>query len=195
VSWEYWNAASPGAGGSLVAATDFSVVIADDVTDPDIVGFHSSTGTTFELWDIDFWQDEIRLTYTSARANDPNHQYMYGSPVGFHFSDASDQWPAITGVTVDTSYAPFGFTPAQVAFDDNNIWVDLAGSMCHHDSMGSMPACHNPSSPTGYDNEIVLIVETVPEPGLAPSFFSGLLGLSLLVRRRRCGNTPRPLAE
>ncbi|MDG2333576.1 MAG: hypothetical protein P8Q97_05065 [Myxococcota bacterium] len=189
-SWEYWTGASPGAGGIHLVTTDTVVFTAEDTVGPDWTGFHTSTGTLYELWDIDVWQDEIRLTYTSAAANQLHYEYMYFSPVGFHFEDTSDQWPAITNVTVDTSIAPFGFNPANVTFDDDNIWVDLAGSMCHLSSMGSMPACLNPLSPTGYDNEVVLIVETVPEPGLGASLFFGVLGLLGFSRRQHRGATP-----
>ena len=188
-TWEYWTGASPGAGGSHLITTDTSVFTADDVLDPDLIDFHTSTGTAYELWDIDFWQDEIRLTYTSATANQLHYEYMYLSPVGLHFQDTSGQWPTITNVSVDTSIAPFGFNPANVTFDDDNIWVDLGGSMCHLISMGSMPACQNPLSPTGYDNEIVLIVETVPEPRLGASLFSGILGLLGIARRQRGGKS------
>ncbi len=184
-TWEYWNGASPGAGGSLVAVTDTDVTVVSDTTDPDVSDFHSSTGTDYELWDVDFWEDEVRLTYTSIYVQDFDHQYMYLSPVGFHFEDVSDELPEIVGVTVDSSYAPFGFDPDKVTFDENNIWVDLQGSMCHFGSMGSMPDCGNPSSPTGYDNEIIVIVTTVPEPGTTVALPAGAACLWLLSRRRR----------
>jgi hypothetical protein len=184
VTWEYWSSASPGAGGTWLATTDTAIVTADDVADPDLPGFHSSTGTTFELWDVDFWEDEVRLSYESIHVQDLDHQYMYLSPVGFHFEDVAEVLGDIEGVQVHTTFAPFGFDPALVTWDANNIWVDLQGSMCHFGSMGSMPSCTNPSSPTGYDNEIVLIV-TVPEPSLALALPSGLAGLWVLGRRRR----------
>ncbi|MDE0884985.1 MAG: hypothetical protein OSB70_05585 [Myxococcota bacterium] len=189
-TWEYWTGASPGAGGTDLFTSDTVVFTAEDSVDPDWAGFHTSTGTLYELWDIDFWEDEIRLTFTSAAANQLHYEYMYFSPVGFHFEDTSGQWPAITNVTVDTHIAPFGFNPANVTFDDDNIWVDLAGSMCHLASMGSMPACQNPLSLTGYDNEVVLIVETVPEPGLGVSLFFGVLGLLGFSRRQHRRPTP-----
>ncbi len=184
-TWEYWNGSSPGEGGTLVAVTDTDVVVADDITDPDVPDFHSSTGTDYELWDVDFWENEILLTYTSIYVQDSNHQYMYLSPVGFHFEDASDELPEITGVTVDSSFAPFGFNPAKVTFGENDIWIDLKGSMCHFGSMGSMPDCGNPSSPTGYDNEIIVTVTTVPEPASGIALPAGMAGLWLLSRRRR----------
>jgi hypothetical protein len=62
-------------------------------------------------------------------------------------------------VTVDKRFAPFGFNQDLVAFDANNIYVDLTGSMCHTEAMNSMPTCTNPNSPTGYDNHIKLNIE------------------------------------
>ncbi len=183
VTWEYWSGGSPGAGGTYVATTDAAAVQASDFTDPDLPDFHSSTGTTFELWDVDFFENEIRLAYTSIYVQDHDHQYMYLSPVGLHFEDTEGVVGEITNVQVDTSIAPFGFDPALVHFDADNIWVDLQGSMCHFGSMGSMPSCTNPSSPTGYDNEIVLLV-TVPEPTAAVALPAGLTILIGMARRR-----------
>ncbi len=138
------------------------------------------------MWhpDIDFWEDEIHLCYESIKAGDADHQYMYLSPVGFHFEDTEDELSEILDVHVDTSIAPFGFDPGLVAFDEDNIWVDLAGSMCHFGSMGSMPSCTNPASPTGFDNEIVLIV-TLPEPSAATALPAGAGILWCFGRRRR----------
>lgn len=184
VTWEYWTAASPGAGGAHLATTDTAIVTGDDGVDPDLPDFHSSTGNTFELWNVDFWEDEVRLSYESIYAQDHDHQYMYLSPVGFHFEDAADALGDIEDVQVDATFAPFGLDPALVTWDANNIWVDLQGSMCHFGSMGSMPSCTNPSSPTGYDNEIVLIV-TVPEPSVAFVLPFGLAVLWGLGRRKR----------
>ena len=186
VTWEYWTGASPGDGGTYLATTDTALVAASDAVTPDLPDFHSSTGTDFELWDVDFWQDEIRLSYTSIYVQDHDHQYMYLSPVGIHFEDVAGVLGDIENVQVDTAIAPFGFDPGLVTWDANNIWVDLAGSMCHFGSMGSMPSCTNPASPTGYDNEIVLIV-TVPEPGASGALAAGLAGLALLHRRRQRG--------
>ena len=185
VTWEYWNGGSPGQGGSLIVATDTLDVLGDDTVDPDAIGFHTSSGTAYELWDIDFWEDEIRLTYTSVYVQDAFHQYMYLTPVGIHFEDTLGQLPEITQVWLDDSFAPYGLDPALLTFDENNIWLSLEGSMCHFGSMGSMPDCANPASPTGYDNEIVLIVETVPEPGMSSLLLSGLVGVVLISRRRR----------
>lgn len=183
MTWEYWNGGSPGQGGSLIVATDTVDVVGNDAFDPDVVSFHTSPGTNYELWDVDFWEDEIKLTYTSIYVQDSFHQYMYLTPVGFHFEDQLGQLPAITGVWVDDTYAPFGLDPLLVTFDEDNIWLSLEGSMCHYGSMGSMPDCGNPASPTGYDNQIVLIVETVPEPGATALLASGIVGLMMLSRR------------
>lgn len=182
-TWEMWNGASPGAGGSLLAVTDTANVTASDSAIPDITDFHDSTGTTNELWDVDFLGDTITLTYTSIYVQDSDHQYMYMMPVGFHFSDLTDNLPPIVGVSVDDSFAPLNFDPLKVAFGNDDIWVNLQGSMCHIEGM-PMPACDNASSPTGYDNRIVLTVSTVPEPGTAILLLLGLGGLGFASRRQ-----------
>ncbi len=182
-TWEMWTAASPGNGGTLLSATDTSSITASDSASPDISDFHDSTGTTFELWDIDFVGNTISLTYTSIYVQDDDHQYMYMMPVGFHFSDLTNNLPQITGISVDDSYAPMGFDPLKVSFDDDDIWVNLQGSMCHIPGM-PMAACDNLASPTGYDNRIVLTVSTVPEPGTATLLLLGLTGLGVAGRSR-----------
>jgi len=182
-TWELWNGASPGDGGSLLAVTDTATVTASDSVIPDISDFHDSTGTTNELWDVEFLGNTISLTYTSIYVQDADHQYMYMMPVGFHFSDLTDNLPQITGVTVDDSFAPLNFDPLKVAFGNDDIWVNLQGSMCHVEGM-PMPACDNASSPTGYDNRIVLTVSTVPEPGTATLLLLGLGGLGFASRRQ-----------
>ena len=187
ITWEYWSGGSPGEGGSLIVATDTFDVVADDGIDPDVLSFHSSPGTDYELWDIDFWEDEIALTYKSIYVQDAFHQYMYLTPVGFHFEDHLDELPAMTDVWLDDTFAPYGLGPLSITFDEDNIWLSLEGSMCHFGSMGSMPDCINPASPTGYDNEIVLIVETVPEPGMSLLLVSGVLGLMVISRLRSRG--------
>ncbi|MEE3327666.1 MAG: hypothetical protein VX252_10045 [Myxococcota bacterium] len=187
VTWEYWNGGSPGQGGALIVATDTVDVVGDDAVDPDLISFHTSPGTEYELWDIDFWEDEIQLTYTSIYVQDSFHQYMYLTPVGIHFEDHLDQLPDITQVWLDDGFAPYGLDPLLLTFDADNIWLSLEGSMCHFGSMGSMPDCLNPASPTGFDNEIVLIVETVPEPGMTSLLISGVVGLVVLARRHGAG--------
>ncbi len=189
-SWEMWSGSSPGNGGTLLAVTDSEDITASDSASPDITGFHDSTGTTYELWDIDVVGNEISLTYTSIYVQDHDHQYMYMMPVGFHFSDVMDNLPQITGVSVDDTYAPMGFDPLKVSFDDDDIWVNLQGSMCHIPGM-PMAACDNLASPTGYDNRIVLTVSMVPEPGTATLLLLGLGGLGLAGRRRGAASQPQ----
>lgn len=157
-TWEIWSDTSPGGGGSVVATTDTQNITASDSVNPDFTGFHSSTGTDTELWDVDFNSDMITLTFTSILKQDDKHQYMYFSPMGFHFTDIENNLPDIVGVMVENTNLPFGFNPELVTYDRDNIWVDLNGSMCHFISMGSMPSCANPQSSTGHDNQITLKV-------------------------------------
>ena len=188
--WEMWSGSSPGAGGSLLAVIDTEAVVASDLTSPDISDFNDTSGTTNELWDIDFQGNTLTLTYTSIEYQDFDHQYMYMMPVGFHFSLSGA--PALTDVTVDTTYAPHGFDPLKVDFTGTELWVNLQGSMCHYPEMGGgmmggMPSCENGASPTGYDNQIVLTVSTVPEPSTAILFGMGLSGLTYWRSRSRRG--------
>lgn len=181
-TWEMWSVASPGAGGTWLATTDTAVVTASDAASPDITGFHSSTGNDYELWDIDFSGNQITLTYTSIYAQDHEHQYMYMSPVGFHFADLAGVLPTITGVAVDASIAPTNFNATRVSFGADDIWVDLRQTMCHYGST-MMANCDNPASPTGFNNRIVLTVSSVPEPGTALLLMLGLGGLGFATRR------------
>ncbi len=165
VNWELWSKNSPGQGGDKFFVKDSISTFASDDISPDLSDFHSSTGNEYELWDIDFEGNKITLTYTSITKQLLHYEYMYGSSVGIHISDIANNLPAIKNVTVDSSFSPFGFNPRLVSYDENNIWVDLNGSMCHYVSMGSMPSCTNPESHTGYDNQIILMVEFDGEDG------------------------------
>lgn len=171
VRWEVWDI-SPKDGGTVLATIDELDIKASSQNTPDIRGFHNHIGggimTTFELWNIDFSGNSIELTYTSRYVGDIDHQYMYSGAEGFHFEDTKNNLPKIIGVTVDSSFAPHGFEPSLVTFDDNNIHVDLNGSMCHIDGMGSMPDCANLNSPTDYDNQIKLNVQFASGGGSSP---------------------------
>lgn len=166
VRWEIWDKLNPLNGGSVLGVTDEIDVVASNTATPDIKDFHNSRGT-FELWDVDFTAQGLEVMYTSIKQRDFDHQYMYTQAMGFHFEDTENNLPDIVGVSVADGFSPFGFNPSLVTFDANNIYLDLTGSMCHYEGMASMPTCTNPTSPTGYDNQIKLNVvfaggETAP---------------------------------
>ncbi|MCK4493537.1 MAG: hypothetical protein KAU26_05745 [Methylococcales bacterium] len=157
VRWEIWDKKNPGQGGAVLAVRDERDVVASNVAIPDIKDFHR-VHNDFELWDVDFTSNVIEMTYTSINVQDFDHQYMHLTSMGFHFEDTENNLPDITGVTLAPGFNPFGFNPALISFDANNIYVDLNGSMCHTTAMSSMPTCTNPESPTGYNNKIKLNV-------------------------------------
>ena len=92
---------------------------ADDAM-PDAEGFHAMD-EEFNLWDIDFHEREVELTFTSIYIQDHDNQYMYMSHVGFHFEDADDGLSDILHVTVDDRVAPSAFNKDLLSFDANNI--------------------------------------------------------------------------
>ena len=126
-----------------------------------------------ETWLINFNQNTIDLTFTAINVQNEDHQYMYTSPVGFHFEDADGSLGDITHVRLDNPNTPFGFNPALLRWDANNIYVSLQGSMCHFIAMGSMPTCTEPAAATGFNNQIRLIVDiagqNAPAPAPAPA--------------------------
>ena len=157
VKFEMWAVDADNNITSVLAVRNEQDIAASDMTDPDVEDFHAMD-ENFNLWDIDFDQQSIELTFRSIEIQDHDNQYMYMSPVGFHIEDKEDSLSDILNVTVDDSYAPSMFNKDLVSFDANNITVSLQGSMCHIAGMGSMPMCDNPDSPTGYNSIIKLRV-------------------------------------
>lgn len=157
VSFELWETDDQNNITSVKSVTNEQSIRASNVVNPDAKGFFAIFD--HETWDIDFNQQGIELTFTAIEIQDDLHQFMYGSSLGFHFQDTEGQLGDIVNVTVDDSNVPFGFNPALVRFDANNIYVNLTGSMCHTVAMGSMPTCTDPNSPTGFANQIKLIVD------------------------------------
>jgi len=168
VTNEFWDASLP-AGKKVLGETFRASVVASDQKKPDIVDFRTGGGGKEDAWDITFTGHDIEFVYTSIYLRQGWAEYMYMASTGFHVMDEHNKWPPIVGVNVDARFAPFGFEPKLVRFDENNIWVDLQGSMCHFAAMGSMPTCTHPASPTGYDNIIKLTVRFADE---APAGFA-----------------------
>jgi len=165
VKFEMWQVdADKNITDILIVRNELDVIASDDAM-PDAEGFHAMDAK-FNLWDIDFNEREVELTFTSIYVQDHDNQYMYMSPVGFHFEDAEDTLSDILHVTVDDSYAPSDFNKELLRFDANNINISLQGSMCHIAGMGGMPECVNDDSPTGYSNIItakVLFADNVDD--------------------------------
>ncbi|MCK5356204.1 MAG: hypothetical protein KAJ63_13885 [Methyloprofundus sp.] len=153
VKFEMWQVdAEKNITEVLVVRNELDVTAADGVM-PDAEDFHAMDDK-FNLWDIDFHEREVELTFTSIYVQDNDNQYMYMSPVGFHFEDAEEGLSDILHVTVDDRFAPSAFNKDLLSFDANNINISLQGSMCHIAGMGGMPECTNEESPTNYSNII-----------------------------------------
>lgn len=94
-------------------------------------------------WQLDTTGTGLTLTWNKAE------QFMNsGSPafIGFKISDTGNHLADILGASVtNTTYVPLtygnlveGFTPSQVSFDANNIYINLNTAMWHEAPMASM---------------------------------------------------------
>ena len=140
-------------------------------------------------WAIDTAGSALSLTWDKAA------DFMnFGSPpfIGFRISDTGNQLGDITGVSItNTAYTPSaygnlveGFTPSDVTFDANNIYVNLSTSMWHGTPMASM------GDP--FRDRIALAVEfqaaPIPEPKTYAMLLAGLGLIGVMVRRRGFAN-------
>ena len=113
-----------------------------------------------------------------------------GSPafIGFKISDTGNHLGDILGASVtNTTYTPStygnlveGFSPSQITFDANNIYVNLNNAMWHHTPMASM------GDP--YRDHIALSVNfapAIPEPETYAMFLAGIGLMGAVLRRRR----------
>ena len=154
VSFELWELNEKNDIIKVLALINEQDVNASDSNSPDIEGFEALEGEN-QAWDIDFREQKVYMTFTSIEFQDMEHQYMYMQPLGFHFKDDADTLSDILYVDVNDQYAPSFYNKDLVRYDADNIHINLKGSMCHIDGMGSMPKCDNPDSPTGFNNTIV----------------------------------------
>jgi hypothetical protein len=138
VLWE--ETYGPPVGGPLML--DFAIVSGNDAAGPDLTGFHDVSGSTAQTWSIDFLHDTITLRYTGSG------DYMY-SPGGLlqsaeiRFQDAANNLLPITSVTLlnaGGSNLVYRFDASHLRFDQDNVWVNLLGTMFHHHAMPGMPA-------------------------------------------------------
>ena len=162
VAFEIWNNDDALLGDDvLLYIANKKDVLASDLAYPDEKDFYAySPNIDHFYWDIDFSQNMIELTYASI---DDHYIESYHPSRGFHFHDSENSLPDIINVIVDANFAPVGFDPELVTFDADNIYVNLNGSACFMDRMGSLPECANSGSPSGYNNRIKLTVEFAPE--------------------------------
>ncbi|SFH26096.1 PEP-CTERM protein-sorting domain-containing protein [Nitrosospira sp. Nsp14] len=132
-------------------------------------------------WKIDTMGDKVTLTW-----NKGDDFMNAGTPafLGFKISDTANQLPDFLGASVtNTAYTPStygnlieGFTPSQVTFDANNIYVNLNTSMWHETPMASM------GDP--YRDTIALSVTAVPEPETYAMLLAGLGLIGAMAKRR-----------
>jgi len=165
VKFEMWELNEKNDITDVVFVRTEEDVAASDSTSPDIEGFRALEGEN-QSWDIDFREQKVYLTFTSIEFQDMEHQYMYMQPLGFHFEDKADSLSDILYVDVKDHYAPSFYNKDLARYDADNIYINLKGSMCHIDGMGSMPKCDNADSPTGYNNTIsfdVLFADNVDD--------------------------------
>jgi hypothetical protein len=136
-------------------------------------------------WQLDTTGTSLTLTWNKAE------QFMNsGSPafIGFKISDTGNHLPDVIGASVtNTAYVPLtygnlieGFTPSQVSFDANNIYINLNTAMWHEAPMASM------GDP--YRDRIALSVDfaaaPIPEPETYAMLLAGLGLMGAMVRRR-----------
>jgi len=161
-----WDPNGP-AGVVELGITDSRVVTASNAVSPDVTDFRTAGGGFADAWNIHFDGNTITFEFTPIYIRNLGDQvdYMYMMPTGFRIQNTHGQLAPIVGVSFDDQFAPFGFEKRASQFDENNIWVNLQGSMCHFYGMLSMPSCTNAASPTGYDNIIKLTVQFAGENG------------------------------
>jgi hypothetical protein len=156
------------------------------ISHADITGSAASIETAnLAGWQIDTTGTGLTLTWNKAE------QFMNsGSPafIGFKISDTGNHLADILGASVtNTTYVPLtygnlveGFTPSQVSFDADNIYINLGTAMWHEAPMASM------GDP--YRDKIALSVDfaaaPVPEPETYAMLLAGLGLMGALVRRR-----------
>lgn len=138
------------------------------------------------LWNVDAFGSSLVFTYVGSG------DFMnYGSPdvLGFRVIDSTASLPSFTGVSVtNTAYVANthgnlieGFDPATaLAFDANNIVVNINSSMFHH---VAMPGMGDPLRDAIALN--VQFAAAVPEPSTYVLTACGLLALAGVVRRKK----------
>jgi hypothetical protein len=150
----------------------------------------TGSAAAVEIPDISGWQLDTMGSSLSLTWNKAGEFMNSGNPafIGFKISDGGNNFADITGASVtNTAYVPStygnlveGFTPSQVSFDANNIYINLSTSMWHSTPMASM------GDP--YRDKITLAVDfaaaPVPEPETYAMLLAGLGLMGAVVRKR-----------
>jgi hypothetical protein len=135
-------------------------------------------------WKIDTLGNSLSLTWNKGE------QFMNsGSPafIGFKITDTGNQLGDILGASVtNTTYTPStygnlfeGFSPSQVTFDANNIYVNMNTAMWHETPMAGM------GDP--FRDQVALSVNfapAIPEPETYVMFLAGVGLMGAVLRRR-----------
>ena len=150
----------------------------------------TGSASTVEIPNLSGWKIDTTGNTLSLTWNKVDEFMNSGSPafIGFKISDTGGHLGDILGASVtNTTYTPStygnlveGFSPSQVTFDANNIYVNLNTAMWHEVPMASM------GDP--YRDQIALSVNfapAIPEPETYAMFLAGIGLMGAVLRRRR----------
>ncbi len=151
----------------------------------------TGSASAVEIANLSSWQIDTTGNSLSLTWNKSDEFMNSGSPafIGFKITDTSNQLADILGVSVtNTTYTGGvygnlveGFTPEQITFDANNIYVNLNTAMWHEAPMASM------GDP--FRDQIALSVNfqtaAIPEPETYAMLLAGLWLMGGIIRRRQ----------
>jgi len=127
---------------------------------PFTVGDGVDLVVNFGSTDLDISEDNLKLTWTSMQSLTPANFN------GHIYSDATGALPAFESVTINPE-TTIAFDESRLSFDEDNIWLNLAGVQAVGGDMLSLD------------------IALVPEPGTGAAVLAAAATLTLMVRRRR----------